>query len=170
MEPLIINGRAPPVLPAYPLPGRKREGRPLYVLARDLILDGQPIPRGYVTDFGSIPWLFRWRINPLDRHAWGALGHDWRYAIGEPGKRGFADQRFLERMEVDGVFKLRRDAMFSAVRVGGGGGYGKAKTWWETENFADPETGEYPVPPPFAREDAFDGAAFGLPALKPDLG
>jgi len=161
--PLIVNGPAPRVLPAYPLPGSNREGRPLYVTSRAIIIDGQWIPEGYVTDFGSIPWLARWRINPLDRHAWAALKHDWRYAIGEPGKRPFADDGFRERLEIDGVFQVRRTAMYRSVQIGGAGGYAKAKTWWETENFADPETGD-PVAPPFARELAFDGQPFGLQA------
>lgn len=161
-SPLVVDGPGPGAVPAYPLPKHRREDRPLYVMARSVLLDGQLIPRGYVTDFGSIPRLAQWRIDPLDDHAWAALGHDWRYAIGEPGKRAFADQRFLRRMEIDGVNQVRRSIMYRAVRIGGEGGYRRAPSWWESENFRDPDTG-LPVPPPFPREMAFDGQRFGLP-------
>jgi hypothetical protein len=175
-DPLIIDGPAPRLLPARPLPSATRGGRPLYVLERTIHLrtkhGWERIPQGYVTDFGSIPRLATWatftRMQALGIHAWAALAHDWGYAIGEPGMRDVFDDIFAERMKVDGVPKLRRKLMVAAVKAGGGSGYKKAKGWWETENFADPETGE-PVPPPFQREEAFARAPWGL-QLQPDFG
>lgn len=84
------------------------------------------------------------------------------YAVGEPGLRRIADDVFRERLEKDGVDPLDRAVLFAAVRVGGATGYGKAGAWWRSMNFADPESGAYPVPPPFPREAAFAGAPFGL--------
>lgn len=167
LAPLIVNGPAPEVFPVKPLWRRSREGRPLYVSERDVILDGQFIPRGYVTDFGSIPGfatlLTVLRLQPLGHHAWGAFGHDFGYAVGQPGMRKVFDDRFLARMALDGVNAARRQIMYRAVRLGGQGGYDRAPSWWDTLNFADPETGQ-PMPPPFAREDAFIGAEYGLPS------
>lgn len=158
---LIVDGPAPHILPAFPLPFDEREDRNLFAITRNILLDGQPIWKGYVTDFGSIPWFARWRIRPLDRHAWACLGHDVRYAIGEPGKRAVADERFLRRMLMDGVAQPRRTIMHQAVRLGGAGGYARAKDWWDTENFVDLDTGAR-IAAPFPRELAFDGQPYGL--------
>lgn len=164
-KPLIIDGAAPILLPAYGMPTQKRESRSLYVIQRPIHFRTSRgwvrVPRGYVTDFASIPRLAAWRIHPFDAHAWAALLHDWFYAIGEPGQKPVADGLFLERMRVDSVWAARREVMFRAVQIGGGGGYAKAKTWWQDANFVDPDTGS-PCPPPFAREDAFAGAPHGL--------
>lgn len=172
---LVISGRAPAILPVDPFLDRQRETRDCFVTTEDIVIDGRWIPCGYVTDFGSIPpiatiitlilqfvtlGLIR-AIKPLGRHGAAALGHDFAYAVGEPGKRKLADQMFLARMKVDGVPLHRRMILYWAVRLGGWIGYRQAPSWWETENFADPETG-LPVPPPFAREEAFDGQPFGL--------
>ncbi len=167
--PLIVDGRAPEILPAAPLPWRTREGRPLFVVLRTIYLmtpDGWfRIPRGYVTDFGSIPGLATFltlqRLQPLGVHAWAALNHDFGYAIGEPGRRPMVDSWFRARMEIDGVWAPRRALMYRMVRLGGGIGYRQAPSWWETENFVDPDTG-LAVPPPFPREAAFAGGPFGL--------
>lgn len=171
MTPLIIerHQRAPGVLPVNPLTWRERGGRPLFVHWRTIHLETMHgwirIPRGYVTDFGSIPGVATWlsfsRLRPFDTHAMAADGHDWPYAIGESGKRPMWDDAFLDRMKTDGVNPARRSIMHRAVRVGGDGGYKRAPSWWDTENFADPETGE-PIPPPFRREEAFIGARWGL--------
>lgn len=165
MREQVVDGPSPLVLPAYALPRLSREDRVLYVLTKGVAFHTsfgiQRIPAGYVTDFASIPRLAAWRIHPLSDHAWAALLHDWRYAIGEPGKKNIADQMFRERMEIDKVNAVRRKTMYEAVHLFGGGGYEKAKTWWPTENFRDRHTG-MPVIPPCQREDAFDGQPWGL--------
>lgn len=169
MTALAIDGPVPlgRPLPAVPLIGRRRDGRDLYVLIRPVRFGTRfgwlEVPSGYVTDFASIPRLVAWRIRPLDRHAWAAVAHDWLYAVGEPGKRDRADKVFAERLALDGVWKPRATLMRQAVERFGAGGYRKAPSWWATENFADPDTGE-PVPPPFAREEAFEGRPFGMRA------
>lgn len=170
MTSLIVEGRAPLVLPAYPLPGRARDRHPLYVMERTIHLrtlhGWERIPRGYVTDFASIPVLATvltgLDLQALGPWAWAAIAHDWMYAIGEPGQKDKADEIFRERLVLDGVDVFRRNVLFESVHRFGGGGYAKAPGWWATENFADPETGEYPVPPPFRREDAFIGGPQGL--------
>lgn len=165
MREIVVDGPSPLVLPAYALPKQTREDRVLYVLTTQVTFHTsfgvQRIPAGYVTDFASIPRLVAWRIHPMSDHAWAALLHDWRYAIGEPGKKSIADQMFRERMEIDDVSAVRREIMYEAVHLFGGGGYKSAPRWWSTENFRDPLTGDK-VAPPFRREDAFDGQLYGL--------
>lgn len=175
LAPLVVDGRAPSILPAYALPGRDRDERPLYVIERELQMHTRfgwlRIPRGYVTDFASIPaWasvITGFRLQPLGRWAWAAIAHDFGYAVGQPGYRPVFDQILLERMELDGVAPLARAIIYRAVRLGGQGGYDAAPSWWETQNFADPDTGAYPRRPPFDREAAFTGAPFGL-RVRPD--
>lgn len=170
LPPLVVDGAAPAVLPACPLPGDDREARPLFVMERTVHLrtrhGWERIPRGYVTDFASIPALATlvtgWRLQPLGRWAWAAIAHDWMYGIGQPGYRPVADDILHERMVLDRVGALSRVIIYDAVRIGGAGGYAKAPSWWDSENFADPETGAYPVTPPFTREEAFAGRTWGL--------
>lgn len=157
------------MIPAWPLPNLAREERPLYVLEQTVYLRTRfgwlRIPRGYVTDFGSMPpfatAITLVNLRPLGAHAWAALGHDWLYAIGEPGYKRAADLVFRDQMALDGVPALRREIMYRAVRLGGRGPYAKAHSWWDEENFADPATGER-VPAPFPRVDAYAGQRWGL--------
>jgi hypothetical protein len=82
--------------------------------------DGSPVivPRGFVTDFASVPRLF-WRILP----PWGtyspaAVVHDYLYATGRfPRKK--ADQAFLCLMKALGVPRWKRTVMYWGVRLGG---------------------------------------------------
>lgn len=160
----------PGVLPAYPMPARIREHRPLSVFVCDVHIETLfgwiRIPKSYVTDFASIPWLATvatgMDLQALGPWAPAAIGHDWLYAIGEPGSRDKADAFFAWRMEIDGVPAVQRQILHAAVRLGGAGGYAQAARWWTSEGFADPVTGAYPIKPPFAREEAFAGAPWGL--------
>lgn len=168
--PLVVDGAAPAVLPAYPLPGHDRSLRPLYVVERTInfkTLHGWVrVPEGYVTDFASIPilasYLSGMRLQPLGRWAWAAVLHDWGYAIGQPGYRPVIDDMLRERMDIDGVGGFARTIIYRAVRIGGQGGYDEAAKYWDAADFADPVWGAYPVTPPFARVEAFVGGAWGL--------
>lgn len=72
------------------------------------------VPRGFVTDFASIPRVF-WRvILPTGSHREAAVIHDYLYAVGDRHK-AVADAIFLEAMTVLGVPRWRRWAMFFAV-------------------------------------------------------
>ena len=168
--PLIVDKVAPAVVPVRLLYRRTRERRALYVWEREVRLRTRRgwtrWPAGYVTDFGSRPWwsgvLSLGELDPLGSHVWAAAAHDWAYAAGEPGMRSAHDDDFRWRMKVDGVNPLKRAIMHGAVEAFGSVGYRQAHTWWDTQNFADPETGEYPVAPPFGREEAFVGGRWGL--------
>lgn len=170
-DPLIIGKERFRGAIPYSLLQRQRFKRSLFVGWRTIYLwtpDGWiRIPRTYVTDFGSIPsvatWLTLNGLRPTDPAcALAFLGHDFPYAVGEPGRRDRADDWLKCRLEIQGADKFDRMVIVEAVRRFGKGGYRKAPSWWDSENFADPDTGEYPIKAPFAREAAFDGGPWGL--------
>ena len=111
------------------------------------------VPATYVTDFASIPRVGRWLIPPFGRHAISAVIHDWLYSIGEPNRRGEADDIFRDALDELGVDMARRNLMHGAVRAFGAGGYGRAAQMWPT-SFMDWRTGDH-LPPPSARETFF---------------
>lgn len=79
------------------------------------------VPRGFVTDFASIPRLSQVLI-PKDVGRRAAIVHDWLYATkGLKGAftRKRCDEIFLEAMEVLQVPALVRWTMYLAVRAGG---------------------------------------------------
>lgn len=76
------------------------------------------VPKGFVTDFASIPRIF-WRLFlPSGLHREAAVVHDWLYFCGDRA-RAVCDAIFLEAMEALGVSRWKRNAMFFAVRIGG---------------------------------------------------
>jgi hypothetical protein len=88
------------------------------------------IPRGFVTDFASMPLNIVFR-SPGGKWDKPAVVHDLLYRRGwieheqhrRPITRAEADQVFREAMEVAGVDPIRRTLIYAGVRLGGG------KTW-----------------------------------------
>jgi hypothetical protein len=87
------------------------------------------VPSGYVTDFASIPRAVHFIISPFGKHAEAAVIHDWLYTLGTPkdrkGRRT-ADKAFVKALRLLEVNFFKRQIMYWAVRIGGGGGYGLA--------------------------------------------
>lgn len=97
------------------------------------------VPAGATTDLASIPRL-AWSLFPPDG-PWlkAAVLHDFLYAsrgscvLGafhgrrreRPYSRAEADDILREAMQVLGVGALQRGVIWSAVRLGGGGGWGR---------------------------------------------
>jgi hypothetical protein len=84
-------------------------------------------PRGYVTDFASIPSAVTWLISPFGKHAEAAVVHDWLYTLGTPGDakgRRLADKTFVKALRFLGVGWTHRQIMYWSVRIGGASGYG----------------------------------------------
>jgi hypothetical protein len=119
---------------AVDLEGR-RDGRRVAVLIDDWLYcypeTGEVflVPRGYETDFASIPGAVRWAISPFGNHAEAAVIHDWLYAVGEEGQRLKADQIFRYAMKEADVNLVRRNLMYEAVRRGGENAYGAEAEW-----------------------------------------
>jgi hypothetical protein len=80
------------------------------------------IPAGTVTDLASVPRLLWAIFPPHGRYAKAAIVHDYLYEQGI-GCKAYADQVFLEAMEVLSVPKWRRILMYWAVRLFGRGNY-----------------------------------------------
>lgn len=96
---------------------------------------------GFVTDFASIPRLF-WRVAPPqgdgDGEAWApaAVIHDAAYRdllydgaeVKLPLTKAQADALFLEMLEACGVGKVKRTAMYLAVKFFGRGHWSQPVT------------------------------------------
>ena len=72
------------------------------------------VPKGFKTDYASVPKIFRNIINTYGKHGRGAVVHDWLYSIKCNIKitRENADKIFLEIMEEYGVNKIKRYFLF----------------------------------------------------------
>lgn len=75
------------------------------------------VPKGFLTDFASVPKCL-WSIcPPRGKYTQAAVLHDYLYQTG--AGRNYADEWFLIFMEELGVSWWRRRAMWAAVRVFG---------------------------------------------------
>lgn len=77
------------------------------------------IPVGFITDFASVPRLFRAFITGHDNTKMPAVLHDWLYRKGI-GTRKEADKMFLMAMKENGVPWWKRRMAYRGVRLGGG--------------------------------------------------
>jgi hypothetical protein len=74
------------------------------------------VPKGFVTDFASVPRFAWWLIPPDGNYTQAAVVHDYLYHT-KPYTRHRCDQIFLEAMAVLGVPRWKRSIMFMAVRI-----------------------------------------------------
>ncbi|TKB69473.1 MAG: DUF1353 domain-containing protein [Nitrospira sp.] len=77
------------------------------------------VPKGFVTDFASIPRIFWSALRPDGEYAYAAVVHDYLYWT-QTRSREEADQILKMAMEDFKISALTVGAMYSAVRVGGG--------------------------------------------------
>lgn len=100
-----------------------------FVILKDFSVvtkDGEVItvPEGFTTDAASIPRLFWSFLPPLGRYTKAAVVHDYLYRTHLKTKED-ADKIFLWLMEDLGVEKVRRIAMYYAVKLFGKKAYEK---------------------------------------------
>jgi hypothetical protein len=76
------------------------------------------VPRGFVTDFASVPRLFWSILPPIGRYGYAALFHDYVYWQ-QIGTRSEADVVFRDTMDELGVPTWKRAILFWAVRLFG---------------------------------------------------
>lgn len=76
------------------------------------------VPAGFVTDFASVPRLLWPLFPPWGRYGKAAVMHDYLYQA-QPCSRALADLMFLRGMQVLGVGRVTRYAMYGAVRAAG---------------------------------------------------
>lgn len=76
------------------------------------------VPKGFRTDYASVPKIFRNIINSYGKHGRAAVVHDWLYSAECPLNltREEADKIFLEIMEECQVAKWKRILMYRLVR------------------------------------------------------
>ncbi|MFJ6024241.1 DUF1353 domain-containing protein [Brevundimonas sp. NPDC092305] len=124
------------------------------VLAADLLYCYPPtgeviiVPAGYVTDFASVPDGLGRVLEQYGDSIEAAIVHDWLYAVGEPGRKAWADDLFRYALAEQGVTATDRWTKWIGVTVGGGRSYGNASEW--DERFWSKD-GAGPVSPPFAK-------------------
>lgn len=100
-------------------------------LLRDVVYEvghrGSPwaitIPKGYETDFASIPWWATWAIPKAGKSNGAALLHDFAYSNLLDLPRSEADFMFRRALVISGVNPFTAWAMFVAVRLGGASAY-----------------------------------------------
>jgi len=103
--------------------GEYRSARLLEEYVAEVTVNGKTltitVPAGFETDFASVPRAF-WRIvPPWGEYSPAAVVHDYLYATALLPRAG-ADWVFLELMTELGVPWWKRQAMYRAVRLGGG--------------------------------------------------
>ena len=76
------------------------------------------VPKGFITDFASTPWIFWQFIPKWGRYGKAAIVHDLLYQTKETS-RHMADLIFLEAMLVAGTPKWKARLMYWGVRIGG---------------------------------------------------
>ena len=76
------------------------------------------VPKGFVTDYASIPKLLRAIILPYGKHSGASVVHDWLYSsnCSLDISREKADKIFLEILKEEKVNLLLRILMYTAVR------------------------------------------------------
>ena len=101
------------------------------------------IPDGFLTDFASIPRGLWNVLPPTGLYGKAAVVHDWLYktrkATTHLVDRAEADAVLLESMEVLGVGRFTRLAIYAGVRLGG----------WAAWNAHRKEDEEFDPPPTF---------------------
>jgi hypothetical protein len=77
------------------------------------------IPTGFMTDFSSVPRLFRWLIDPIGQpHQVAGVVHDFLYSSGAITRKR-ADAAFLAAAVAAGSPYWRAALMHRAIRLGG---------------------------------------------------
>ena len=79
------------------------------------------VPKGFRTDYASVPKIFRNIINTYGKHGRAAVVHDWLYSsrCEVNISRAEADKIFLEIMVEWNVKKYKRLLMYYLVRIFG---------------------------------------------------
>ncbi len=78
------------------------------------------VPRGFVTDFASIPRVFWVAFPPCAKYTPAAVVHDYLYWIqSDECNQECADKILLSAMENSNVSWAERKAIYSAVRIAG---------------------------------------------------
>ena len=81
---------------------------------------------GFVTDFASVPAIFRAVVPRWSKSAKAAVVHDWLYRQGTTTRKQ-ADNVFHEALRASGVSRVGAWLMWAGVRLGGGWAWRRAR-------------------------------------------
>ena len=115
--------------------GTYKIGSRLWILSHDFVIRTprgiRVIPRGYITDFASVPRLFWTLIPPVaDEIAEASIPHDYFYTKdSDEVPRKFADECLKEIARVNGASWITAQAAHKAVRLAAKGLYRKQYSW-----------------------------------------
>lgn len=91
-----------------------------WVTEGDLRWSTYYVPEGFLTDFASIPAIFRWLFAPNGApHQVAAVLHDWLYASDPAVSRKEADLAYYWLARAMGTSEVRAAVMYAGLRVGG---------------------------------------------------
>lgn len=101
---------------------------PIYVLLRPIYWKPNPgqatshkrvdVPKGFVTDFASVPQVFWWRLRPDGEYTYPAIIHDYLYWT-QTVTREAADEIFKFAMQDFKIDTTTTMLVYQAVRLGG---------------------------------------------------
>lgn len=81
-------------------------------------IESMVVPKGFVTDFASVPWIFRLVFPQMGKYGAAAVVHDYMTMTREtPFTRKEADRIFYSIMERHGVKSWKAKLMYGAVRL-----------------------------------------------------
>lgn len=108
--------------PYYKDIGNGREVELLAPLVYRYAFGGRPqviiVPKGFVTDYSSVPWIFRMGFPCFDRDNNAAVVHDFLCG-GDIFPRARCDRVFYEAMISRGMDATKAKLKYLAVRIGG---------------------------------------------------
>lgn len=76
------------------------------------------VPKGFKTDFGSVPQLFQSLLSPVGKPTKAYVLHDYLCELAQKGnlKRKVADDVFLLALRILGIGKIQRVVIYASVR------------------------------------------------------
>ena len=90
-----------------------------FIYLSEVLEDIIVVPKGFETDFASVPRILWNILPPIGKYTKAAVIHDYLYAKGENLTRNKADAVFLEAMRDLDVWEVTRFSMWMGVRLGG---------------------------------------------------
>lgn len=100
----------------------------------DLAGEQHVVPKYFITDLASIPWVVEPIFNSVDTRIEGVV-HDWLYCSQGLPKDG-CDQLLREMLLRTGCDRTRADLIYAGVHLGGGSRYTACKGGPKREDFA----------------------------------
>ncbi len=116
------------IIPVAYIGVQPSSGRGLWMFTEDWTYDGYTIPKGFITDGGSIPRVFWFFLNPAGAGMPAYCVHDYLYTT-HTTSREEADKILRDLLEKRGLGTFHSTCAYLAVRAFGGG-----KTSWDAPN------------------------------------